>query len=504
MHELRNVIVRMRLGETDRQIARARLMGQHKAGSLRRLAAAQGWLSMETPLPDNEEIAQLLKLGPQAARQTSQVEPFADAVSGWAKRGVSAVAIHAKLAQDLGFTGSYDSVKRFLRRHRDVEPATIILDFKPGEAAQVDFGKGPDLVDRETGEPIKTWFFVMTLAFSRHQYVEFVLDQRVETWLGCHRRALEFFGGVPARMIIDNPKCAITRACYYDPEVQRSYAQYAEGYGFLISTCPVADPCKKGIVESGVKYVKGNFLPLREFRDLTDLNRQVMDWVLETAGNRIHGTTRERPLTRFADAEKDFLKPLPAVPPEAAAWTRLKVHGNCHVAFEKCYYSASFTLVHQVVWLRATEKAVHIYHHEQLVAMHPRLRRPGQRSTIQDHLPPEAQAWLMADPQWCLEQADKIGSHCRAMLDVLFADKVLDKLRAAQGILRLKDKYGAKRLDAACSRALQHETTSYASVKQILARGLDAEPEQSQGQAYFLEAVYRGQARFMPGPNRIQ
>ena len=141
--------------------------------------------------------------------------------------------------------GGYDSVKRLMRRRCDVEPATIILDFKPGEAAQVGFGKGPDLVDRETGKTSKTWFFAMPMAFSRHLYVEFVLDQRVETWLGCHRRALEFFGGVPARIIIDNPKCAITRACYYDPEVQRSYACYAEGYGFVISTCPVADPCKK-------------------------------------------------------------------------------------------------------------------------------------------------------------------------------------------------------------------------------------------------------------------
>lgn len=145
----------------------------------------------------------------------------------------------------------------------------------------------------------RTWAFVMTLAFSRHQYVEFVWDQTVATWLGCHRRAFEWFGAVPARVIIDNPKCAITRACAYDPVVQRAYAECAEGYGFRIDPCPPADPAKKGIVEAGVKYVKGNFLPLRQFRDFTDLNAQARDWVMQEAGRRIHGTTRKAPLALF-------------------------------------------------------------------------------------------------------------------------------------------------------------------------------------------------------------
>ena len=124
----------------------------------------------------------------------------------------------------------YNSVKHFLQRHWAEKPATIILDFKPGEAAQVVFGAGPVLVDQETGGVRKTWFFVMTLAFSRHQSPEFVIYLKVETWLGFHRRAFEFFGGVPSRVIIDNPKCAIVRVCYHNPEVQRAYAaECAEG-----------------------------------------------------------------------------------------------------------------------------------------------------------------------------------------------------------------------------------------------------------------------------------
>jgi len=170
------------------------------------------------------------------------------------------VAIHAALVREHGFTGHYSSVRRLIAAvARELPPDTTVrLTFDPGDAAQVDFGAGPELVDLATGQLRRTWAFVMTLAFSRHQYVEFVWDQSVRTWLACHQRAFEWFGAVPARLIIENAKCAITRACARDPEVQRAYAECAEGYGFRIDACPPRDPQKKGIVEAGVKYVKGN------------------------------------------------------------------------------------------------------------------------------------------------------------------------------------------------------------------------------------------------------
>ncbi|CDQ11484.1 hypothetical protein AFERRI_560033 [Acidithiobacillus ferrivorans] len=112
--------------------------------------------------------------------------------------------------------------------------ATMRLIFAPGEAAQVDFGAGPALIDPVTGEIRKTWFFVMTLCWSRHQYAEIVWNQTTMTWLACHRHAFNWFGGVPGRIIIDNAKCAIIKACINDPTVQRAYAEYAEGYLFRI------------------------------------------------------------------------------------------------------------------------------------------------------------------------------------------------------------------------------------------------------------------------------
>jgi len=150
---------------------------------------------------------------------------------------------------------------------------TSVMDFAPGDTAQIDFGKGPEIIDPDTGKAQKTWFFVMVLAWSRHMFAELVTDQSIETWLGCHRRAFEHFGGVPRVCSVDNLKAAITKACYYDPQVQHSYADYAEGYGFIIAPCPVADPQKKGRVEAGVKYVKNSFAPLRRWCALPRPNK---------------------------------------------------------------------------------------------------------------------------------------------------------------------------------------------------------------------------------------
>jgi hypothetical protein len=315
----------------------------------------------------------------------------------------------------------------------------------------------------------------MTLCFSRHQYVEFVWDQTVATWLGCHRRAFEWFGAVPARLIIDNPKCAITRACRTDPLVQRAYAECAEGYGFKIDPCPPADPQKKGIVEAGVKYVKGNFLPLRTFRDLADLNAQAQRWVMEEAGRRIHGTTRGVPLDLFA-VERPLLRALPPIAPDLGSWHRVVVHRDCHVAHDRCLYSVPFALVGKTLWLRITDGAVTVYQDYRLVATHPRQRRSGARSTVRDHLPLAAQHFLRHDREWCLEQAARVGTACTELVDWLLADRILERLRAAQGVIRLGDTYGAPRLEAACARALFHASPFYRTVKTILAGGFDHQP----------------------------
>jgi hypothetical protein len=250
----------------------------------------------------------------------------------------------------------------------------------------------------------------------------------------------------------------------------------------------------KGRVESAVKFVRKTFLPLRRFRSLSDGNHQLSEWVVGVAGNRIHGTTRQRPLTQFVETERYLLKPLPDRPPELAVWKKVKVHADGHVQFDYCFYSVPYTLVPQSLWLRAVETTVRCFRDHELVAIHPRLHRHGSRSTLDEHLPPEALAYKMRTPQWCLSQAQEIGPGCHELIEALFAHRVLDHLRAAQGVIGLGKKYGSNRLEAACRRALAHDSVLYRTVKTILEKGLDQQPPEPTPPP--LQAPYTGQGRF--------
>ena len=317
MYQYSQIISQFRSGGTLRGMAKAKLADRKKLRKIKTIAETQGWLNSNNPMPSDEVLAQYCKKS--SVSQKSLLCPYKDKIEEWVQQGVQATTIHAHLLREHDFQGSYNITQRFIKEIKDqLSPVTTILDFKPGETAQVDFGFGPKLIDESTGEEVKTWIFVMVLSWSRHMYAEIILRQDVETWLGCHRRAFEWFNGVPGKMIIDNAKCAITKACYHDPVVQRAYAEFAQGYGFIISPCPPYDPQKKGRVESVVKYVKNRFVPLREFRGLVDSNQQLKHWVQEEAGQRIHGSTREKPLILF-EIEQPTLKRLPDNPKKSSS-----------------------------------------------------------------------------------------------------------------------------------------------------------------------------------------
>jgi transposase len=476
MFQYRQVLVRLRAGDSVREIARSGLMGRDKLGLLRQLALQQGWLAAEAAMPDDATMAAALGPGRRAASTVSSVEPLRAVVKRWCDAGVQGRAIHAALRREHAFTGSYSAVVRMLSQLRAQQQpdVTVRLSFAPGEAAQVDFGAGPMLTHPD-GRERRTWAFVMTLCHSRHQYVEFVWDQSSATWLGCHRRAFEWFVGVPQRLIIDNAKCAIVKACSHDPQVQRAYAECAEGYGFKIEACPPRDPQKKGIVESGVKYLKANFLPTRSFRDLADLNAQACTWVMSEAGTRVHGTTHEQPLVLFA-LEAALLMALPGVAPDLGTWHRVVLHRDCHVQFEYALYSAPFTLVGKTLWLRATDNTVALYEDYRHVATHLRAQRRGQRRTVADHLPPEARAFFARDKQWCVSRAGEVGPRCAELISRMLSDRIAERLRAAQGVIALGKRYGSDRLEVACERALAHDSPHWRTVKTILASGADLQP----------------------------
>ncbi|MGH7309377.1 MAG: IS21 family transposase [Candidatus Rokuibacteriota bacterium] len=315
MTDIRELIRRLERGEPDRRIARDLGVSRNTVARYRQWATDQGFLAPGAPLPEPATLAALLPPAPleRPAHEQSLVEPFRERVKTLQKEGVEGQAIWQLLVDEHDFVGSYSSVKRFLRRLAPPEVRAMLrLEVDPGEEAQVDFGYGGTFIDPETGHLRRAWAFVMTLSCSRHQYAELVFDQTIATWVRLHRAAFEFFEGVPRRVVLDNLNAAIVRAALYDPEVQRSYRQLAEHYGFLIAPCRPRTPRHKGKVEQGgVHYVKRNALAGRTFRDLHDANRHLRRWCLEIAGHRVHGTIKQRPLDVFTQVEHAALQPLP-------------------------------------------------------------------------------------------------------------------------------------------------------------------------------------------------
>ena len=299
--DVRAVLVLLRTGLSDRQVAKDLGVARVTVKRYREWADDQGLLT--GALPPLDQLHPLMEETMPVTRppqNRSSVEVYGPLVEKLVADEVEVAAIWERL-KERGFTGSYSSVYRFVRRLKPLLPdVTVRVERSPGEEAQVDFGYAGRMIDPETGQSRRTWAFVMTLSFSRHQYVEFVFDQKVSTWLVCHRNAFEFFQGVPQRLVIDNLKAAVIKACFDDPQVQQSYRQCAEHYGFLISPCRVRTPQHKGKVEQGgVHYLKRNFLGGREPTDLSRANDQVRHWCLTTAGQRIHGTIQQQPLERF-------------------------------------------------------------------------------------------------------------------------------------------------------------------------------------------------------------
>jgi len=246
----------------------------------------------------------------------------------------------------------------------------------------------------------------------------------------------------------------------------------------LIRPCRRATPRHKGKVEQGgVHYVKRNFLGGRRATPIPQANQEVRVWCNTVAGQRIHGTTKERPLVRFQETEQGRLKPLPETAYDLAIWKVVKLHRDCHIVFDKAYYSAPFRLVGQQLRVRGGTRRVRIYTMDhQLVATHPRAARPGERQTDPLHLPRHKVAGLIMDRPTCLTLASDIGPATHQVVAALLADPVVDRLPTVGRLLRLGERFGGERLEAACTRAVRFDDLNYVTVKRILVNGLDYEP----------------------------
>ncbi len=477
MHYLTDLLERVRRGQSDRAIARDLVLSRLTVRKYRELALQHGLADARLPLPDEGTLARLLGPLPPPPRTVSTVAPYAGVVERLVAVGVEAMTIFHRLREDHGYPGSYSSVLRFVHHLQPGERrATVRVHAAAGEEAQVDFGVAGRFVDPRSGRLRPAYVFVMTLSFSRHQYAELVFDQKVATWLGLHRRAFEWFGGVPARVVTDNLKAAVLQAALHDPVLGEAYRRFARHYGFLVSPTRPRTPAHKGKVESGIHYVKRSFLAGQQYADIDQANERLREWVRERAGTRDHGTTHQPPLALFKGQEREHLLPLPAAPFALTETRLVKLHPDCHVVIDGSYYSAPFRYIGRQLEAYVFERVVQLFQGWELIASHPRAERRGSWSTNPAHYPPEKAVYLERTPRYCRELADGIGPATRDVVDQLLEERPQDRLRSVQAILRLTESVGRSRLEAACKRALFFGDPRYRRIKDILNAALDQEP----------------------------
>lgn len=478
VHYLRDLIYRLRAGASQRAVARDLGLARMTVQKYAQLAAEAGYLDSERPLPETAVLAAALGPAAEPPRTPSGVEPFRAVVEQLVAEGVEMMTIYDRLsAPPHGYRGSYSSVRRFGRQLRPDTPRAVVrVHTGVGEEAQVDFGSAGTLLDPRTEQPRRAWVFVMTLGYSRHQYAEVVFDQKVSTWIGCHRRAFEAFGGVPRRIVPDNLKAAVLEAGLHDAVLGEAYRRCGQHYGFVISPTRPRTPEHKGKVESGVHFVKRSFLAGQQFADLPSANVALRAWIRERAGTREHGTTRRAPLAVFEAEEQAALLPLPTAPFELVETRRAKVHPDCHVVLDGSYYSVPHRYVGQRLDAWVFSRVVQLFAGTELATTHPRAVGRGQWLTRTEHYPPQKAAYLERTPTWCRERARGIGPQTLAVVEELLADRPLDRLRSVQAVLRLVEQVGKTRLEAACARARHFGDVRYRRIRDILNAALDQQP----------------------------
>ena len=348
-----------------------------------------------------------------------------------------------------------------------------------GERMFVDYaGTTLEVVDGTTGEVRTCQLFVAVLGASNYTYAEATFSQRLVDWIGSHVRAFAFFGGITAQIVSDNLRSGITKACFYEPAVNRSYAEMAAHYGTAIVPARPRKPRDKAKVEVAVQVATRWIvakLRNRRFFSLAELNAAIRELVTQL-NDRItrHLGTSRRAL--FDEIERPALKPLPVEPYVYAEWKECKVAFDYHVEVEHHYYSVPHTLLRERVWVRIAAHSIEVFHRGNRVAAHMRASSDRRHTTMPEHMPSSHRRYADWTPERIRRQAGEIGRNTAALLEIIMRERPHPEqgFRACVGIIRLAKSYGRERLEAACGRALEIGARSYTSVNSILKNNLDA------------------------------
>ena len=441
--------------------------------------------SLSWPLPidmDDNQLEQ--RLYPHQAASSDQEKPLPD----WS-------GIHQQLRQksvtlmllwqeykELHPKGYQYSQFCYLYRQwaKQIDPV-MRQEHRAGEKLFVDYaGQTVPVYDQLTNQIRQAEIFVATLGASNYTFAEATWSQSLPDWISSHSRAFTFFGGVPTIVIPDNLKSGVSKACYYEPDINPTYLDMANYYDTVIIPARIRKAKDKAKVEAAVQVVERWILArLRncQFFSLKQLNATIADLLTELnnrAFQKLSGCRREL----FESLDKPALKALPTQPYPYAEWKIAGVNIDYHIEVDRHYYSVPHSLIGKKIDVRMTQTTIECFYKGNSVASHIRSYKKGLHSTVKEHMPRSHQQWAEWSPERFFNWAAKIGPNTARLIQLIIKSRKHPQqgFRSSLGILRLAKSYEPERLEAACMRALNIGGTSYKSVSSILKHNLDQKP----------------------------
>jgi transposase len=411
----------------------------------------------------------------KSPRRAGKLDPFKGQIQRMLEtHPYTAAQIFQRLRED-DFDGGYTIVKEYVRK---VRPPKIIaflkLSFAPGECAQVDWGSYGSVTVGETRRRLS--FFVMVLCYSRMMYVEFTVSQTMEHFLGCHQNAFEWFGAVPGKVMVDNLKSAVLkRIVGKDPIFNPKYLDFANHHGFTIVPCAVGKGNEKGRVESGVGYVKKNFLAGLEIPDFNALNPAVIHWLNTVANVRVHGETGKRPVDRF-QRERQSMTQLPPHAYDIATIDQVRASRQFRVAVDGNRYSVPAEYAGAPLTLKTYPDRLCIYHREKLIARH--VRTYDRKKDVEQPDHPKA---LLAQRRKARDQkifmrflslSDKADAYYRQL-----EQRRMNPLHHIRQIVALSEIYGDQSVQRAMEDAFTFQAFSCEYIANLLEQRVRKLPE---------------------------
>lgn len=400
---------------------------------------------------------------PPALVAQSACELHREWITTQIRLGRNATAIYQDLVDHHGFTHRYNSVKRFCKTLRDREPVQFDrLEFLPGEEAQVDYGEGAlTLINDRYRRPR---LFVMTLRYSRRSFRKVVWKSSSDTWALLHEEAFRYFGGTPQYIVLDNLKEGVITPDLYEPELNRVYAEMLSHYGVVADVARVADPNRKGTVESAIQHTQGTALKGRRFESIEAQNEFLAHWEMNWAAKRIHGRAKRQVEEMFQE-ERQHLKPLPLTSFRYFKEGVRTVQDDATIQVDSSWYAARPAPIGSQVLVRVYAHEIEIRDNTTLTL----IRRHNRLPKGQVALPEEERIFNPSrQTRQILSKAHGIGASAEALCQRLFERQGREAHRRMWGIVSLGKRYPVWMVEQACATAQSRGIESYKAIRALV------------------------------------